>query len=143
MKKTMISALLLSAAFALANKEALPPAKSEIEGDWFGNVGAETFYLKLDKNASGKSIYILGNSKDGAVSIINKWDLNGHQISMSCTGVTYPNENYAITGSVSSWEMNIEVNGKNENSTWTRKLRLRPVKDVEREIELGKKATRD
>jgi len=139
----MISALLLSAAFALANKEALPPAKSEIEGDWFGNVGAETFYLKLDKNASGKSIYILGNSKDGAVSIINKWDLNEHQISMSCTGVTYPNENYAITGSVSSWEMNIEVNGKNENSTWTRKLRLRPVKYVEREIELGKKATRE
>jgi len=139
----MISALLLSAAFALANKEALPPAKSEIEGDWFGNVGAETFYLKLDKNASGKSIYILGNSKDGAVSIINKWDLNEHQISMSCTGVTYPNENYAITGSVSSWEMNIEVNGKNENSTWTRKLRLRPVKHVEREIELGKKATRE
>jgi len=31
---------------------------------------------------------------------------------MSCTGVTYPNDKYTITGSVPSWEMNVEVNGK-------------------------------
>ena len=85
---------------------------------------------------------ILGNDEKGSISRITKWALNKYQITITCVGVTYPQETYTIVGQVSPWVMYVEVRGKTEGDIWTRKLRLRPVKSVEREIALGREAAR-
>ena len=61
-------------------KIASPPTISDIAGDWIGTEGAETFYLRLKEDASGKSVYIVVNAKDGSISLITKWALNNRQI---------------------------------------------------------------
>lgn len=142
MKKAILLGVLLCTTCALGKKVAPPPTMSELAGDWIGNSGVETFFLRLQGDASGKSVYILGNDEKGSISRITKWALNKYQITITCVGVTYPQETYTIVGQVSPWVMYVEVRGKTEGDTWTRKLRLRPVKSVEREIALGREAAR-
>ena len=136
--KTFLISILLCTTCVLGKKIAPPPTISDIAGEWIGTRGTETFYLRLKEDKSGKSVYILGNTKDESISLISKWTLNNSQITINCLGMTYPQENYTIVGQASSWEMNVEVRGKNKGGTWKRKLRLRPVKSIEREIALGR-----
>jgi hypothetical protein len=140
MKKAILLGVLLCTTCALGKKMVPPPTMSDLAGDWIGNSEIETFFLRLQGDASGKSVYILGNEEKGSISRITKWALNKYQIAITCVGVTYPKETYTIVGQVSPWVMHVEVRGNTEGDTWTRKIRLRRVKSVEREIAVGREA---
>lgn len=49
-----------------------------------------------------------------------------------------PQETYTIVGQASSWEINVELRGQTEGDKSQRKLQLRSVKRIEREIALGR-----
>src|SRR5437868_3278750 len=114
MKRTIVIALATASCSCVGLKRARPPEPAQMVGEWLGNSGVETFFVTLTTNGTGTSIYILGNETHRSVSTVTQWRLKDFQMTISCVGVTYPDETYTMTGGASGHSMVLTVRGRNK-----------------------------
>ncbi len=141
MKKTLIVVLVLVCSSCVSVKRARPPDPAIMATEWLGFCGCEIFYLALSSNGTGTCVYMFPNESSGSVSTVTDWKVTNFTISISCKGVTYPEETIRITGHASGSSIDANIHGSSPECPWQRKGTLRRVDDILREISVGRKGT--